>query len=385
MIKKSEKSEKGRIVVFFKVVQFFLFLYLFFIAINLMSDSFKLFGDDFARKLFTLTGTPLVSFAIGLLSTAIVQSSSSTTSMAVALVAGGLIPLRGAIFIIIGANIGTTVTSTLVSLAHIRQSKDFLNGFSAAIVHDFFNIFTAIIFLPLEIYLGLIEKSSRLLETMFSDMGGVHLSSPLNVIIKPMVQLLLKIFKNLISSKFVCGIVLFAIALIFLFFALNMMVRAMRRALSANIEKIIHQYIFKTRLRALMLGLVLTAIIQSSSVTTSLTVPLVAGGILTLNQAFSFDLGANIGTTITAILAALALAGSGKPTSHLAITLAFAHLLFNFFGTIIFFNFPNLVLRPVKKFAAFAVRNKVVIIFYILIIFYLLPFLELFLVQAVYF
>ncbi len=295
--------------------------------------------------------------------------------MAVAMVASGVIPLRGAIFIIMGANIGTTVTSTLVAIGNIRKQKEFLEGFSAATCHDFFNIFSAIIFFPLELFFHPIETASKLMESAFTNIGGVQIGSPLNLIVKPVVHKIITIVNTLFSSRIISGSLLLIAALLLLFLALNIMVKTMRSLLSSKVEIIIDQYIFKTRFRALLLGLTLTAIIQSSSVTTSLTVPLVAGGILTLTQAFAFDLGANIGTTVTAILASLAFVGSKTVTSHLAVTLAFAHLIFNLFGTLIFYNFPQFVLTPVKKFVSFAARNKIFILLYIIILFYLIPLL----------
>ncbi|MEI5617209.1 thymidylate synthase, partial [Streptomyces brasiliscabiei] len=90
---------------------------------------------------------------------ALIQSSSTVTSIIVGLVAGGL-PVELAIPMIMGANIGTTVTNTLVSLGHVRYKDEFKRAFASATIHDFFNLLAVAIFLPLEMAFGILEKIS---------------------------------------------------------------------------------------------------------------------------------------------------------------------------------------------------------------------------------
>ncbi len=115
------------------------------------------------------------------------------------------------------------------------------------------------------------------------------------------------------------------------------------------------------------MGLLLTAMVQSSSVTTSLAVPLAGAGILTLIQIFPYTLGANIGTTVTAMLAALV-------TGNLAaITVAFSHLIFNLSGIAIWWPFKFIPIAMAEKFSEIAMRKKVIPILYVLIVFFLIP------------
>ena len=93
-----------------------------------------------------------------------------------------------------------------------------------------------------------------------------------------------------------------------------------------RVEAFFDSTLFANAGRAMFFGLLITVLVQSSSITTSLAVPLAGAGILTLLQIFPYTLGANIGTTITAMLAALAV---GEIS---AVTVAFAHLLFNVCG-----------------------------------------------------
>ena len=111
-----------------------------------------------------------------------------------------------------------------------------------------------------------------------------------------------------------------------LFIALAGIVTTMRSMVLERMERLFHDVIFKSDLRALGLGLLLTALVQSSSVTISLAVPLAGAGIITNRHVFPYALGANVGTTVTALLAALA---GGNPAG---LAIAFAHLVFNILG-----------------------------------------------------
>src|SRR5690606_11334052 len=88
-------------------------------------------------------------------------SSSATTSIAVTLVASGSISLTQAIPIIMGANIGTTLTSALVSLSFMNKKKEFRRGFSAAAFHGIFNILIVVILFPLEYFYGVLSTLSQ--------------------------------------------------------------------------------------------------------------------------------------------------------------------------------------------------------------------------------
>jgi sodium-dependent phosphate cotransporter len=112
---------------------------------------------------------------------------------------------------------------------------------------------------------------------------------------------------------------------------------------------------------------VLTALVQSSSITTSLVVPLAGAGILTLVQIFPYTLGANIGTTVTAMLAALV-------TGNLAsVSVAFSHLLFNLSGIFVWWPFKFIPIILAQKFSELAMRKKAIPVLYIIVVFFLLP------------
>ena len=118
-----EFAEKNQNLI--AILKLIFFLYLFFFSLQLMGDALKLFGKDFAERLITSTSNPIVGLFIGILATSIIQSSSTTTSILVALVGAGSLSEINAIPILMGANIGTTVTNTLVSMAHITRGQEF--------------------------------------------------------------------------------------------------------------------------------------------------------------------------------------------------------------------------------------------------------------------
>ncbi|CAN0596654.1 unnamed protein product [Laminaria digitata] len=125
-------------------------------------------------------------------------------------------------------------------------------------------------------------------------------------------------------------------------------------------------------------GVLLTVLVQSSSVTTSVVVPLVGAGLLTVRQIFPYTLGANVGTTVTALLAALSLA-AGDPTAGTAgLTIAFAHFTFNVLGILIIFGIKPLREIPIwmaEQMGVLAGKKRNYALVYIGILFFLIPLL----------
>lgn len=340
-----------------------------------MGASFKLLGHGFAESLVQSVSNPFAGLLIGILATSIIQSSSATSSLVVGLVGGlglasaqaGGVPgtmhvltIQNAIPIIMGANIGTSVTNILVSLGHITHRLEFRRAFASAIVHDTFNLMTVAIFLPLQLATNFLGFTATRVAMVFSDAGGLKFASPIKAITKPVVDLIH-------NSPLGIGWLDIIIALVLLFFSLNMMVRTLKSLVLKRVEVFFDNYIFKTAARALIFGLILTALVQSSSITTSLIVPLAGAGILTLRQIFPYTLGANVGTTVTAFLAALAI---GRPE---AVTIAIAHVLFNIFGILVIWPIRRIPLFMARWFSFIAIRNRILPILFVLFVFFLLP------------
>ncbi len=239
-----------------------LFLY----GMTLMSDSLeKAAGAKLRGILELFTKNRYVGIIVGVVFTAIIQSSSAATVMVVSFVNAGLMTLYQAIGVIYGANIGTTVTSQLVSFNLSQYAPVFI-------------------------------------------MAGV---------------LMLMIFKNPTVKK--AGEVVIGFGILFLG------ISTMSSSMGALKELPAIQNLFMSldnRFFALLLGLMITAIVQSSSVTVSIVLLLAQQGLLPLKICFFIILGCNIGACMSAMLASL----SGKKNAKRA---ALIHLLFNIIGSII--------------------------------------------------
>lgn len=326
-----------------------------------MSDSFKLMGGGFAKALLSTTSNPFMGLFIGILATSLMQSSSATTSIVVGMVAGSTLPVRHAIPIVMGANIGTTVTNTLVSLGHITRKQEFNRAFAGAIVHDIFNVLAVIALFPIEIYTHFLEHLSLLLARGFEGVGGLTLINPLNVSVKP--------FARWVERVLVHPPITLALSLFLLFFALAFIVRKARGLTLPKIEAFLDGYLFTTPLRSFLLGAMFTSMIQSSSITTSIVVPLVGAGLLTVERIFPYTLGANLGTTVTAILASLV------TRNPIAIQAAFTHLLFNICGICIIYPVKQIPIGLAKRLGQGSSNSRKYAILWVVLLFYGIPLL----------
>jgi len=265
-----------------------------------------------------------------------------------------------------GANIGTTVTNTIVSIGHINKGTEFKRAFAASTVHDFFNILAVIIVFPIEMVFHPLQRTSEWFALrLFGKIENIDVlqaKSPIKIAVKSGSEFIQKFsFDN--------DIVYLILSVTITFLMLYSIVRLLKSLVLKKIEGFFDQYIFNTSLKALIFGVIITIMVQSSSITTSLVIPLAGAGVLTLRQIFPFTLGANIGTTITALLAAI----TGTVSSLIA---AFSHLLFNILGIVIIYGVPflrNIPLILAKNISEIAATKKYIPLLYLLIIFILIP------------
>ncbi|MDY0297532.1 MAG: Na/Pi symporter [Acidobacteriota bacterium] len=335
-------------------------LYLFLLAVKLIAVSFTLASEGHIRSLISRAGSPLMGLLIGVLSTSLVQSSSSTTSLTVALTVSGALPFHLAIYIVMGANIGTCITNVLVSLTHITRRNEFGPAFAAAVVQNFFNLISVILIFPLEYFFGYLTRISAALSGLVSHLGGIALFKPLDWVIHPGIRLVQSVLG---ADPLLIGLA----AAIILFLALRQMVVSIKQLMLDRIRQAFGIYFFKNYGRAMLSGTVITAIVQSSSVTTSLVVPFAAARVLTLEQIFPFTLGANIGTTVTTMLAALCL---GQPVG---LQIALAHLIFNITGIILITPVRGIPINLARGLAQIAGRNRLIPLLFVLGQFFILP------------
>jgi len=240
-------------------------------GMNMLSDGLeKSAGNKMKTWLGKISGSRLAGISIGAGVTAVIQSSAATTVMAIGFVNAGIMTLFQATAIIMGANIGTTVTGLLVSLG----SLDFDVGLYA-MAFAFIGVMMTFI------------KNDKV-----KNIGGM-----------------------------LCGLGIIFVGLEFMGSAFN------NEEIKAFVQKIFENISFPLLL--IVAGALFTALIQSSSAATGVFITMVGTGALTMDNALFLVLGSNIGTCITAALAAMGASVNAQRT-------ALIHLLFNLIGSLIF-------------------------------------------------
>lgn len=352
-------------------------IYLLLVAVGMIGSGFKAATGGQAKELFEFATNPFIGLVIGTVATALIQSSSTVTSIIVGLVAGGL-PVSTAVPMIMGANIGTTVTNTLVSLGHIRNKHEFRRAFSAATVHDFFNLLAVVIFLPLEIMFGILEKIGGWLATAM--VGGASMDMKSFNFIKPLTKPVIGAVKDTFGfmSKEAAGAALIATGIVLIFVAITFMGKLLKTVMVGRARNMLQAAIGRGPVSGITSGALVTVAVQSSSTTTSLMVPLVGNGILRMRDVYPFTLGSNIGTCITALLAATAVSGE---YAVYALQIALVHLAFNTLAVVAIYGTPPLRELPPRMaewLADVATENKFVALAYLKGVFILIPLMLIF-------
>jgi solute carrier family 34 (sodium-dependent phosphate cotransporter) len=356
-----------------------LLLYVFLVGVSLLEDGIAGLGDGFQSGLLENVANPISGLFAGILFTVLVQSSSVSTATIVGLVGSGTLSVELAVPMIMGANIGTTITNTLASLGSIRRSEDFRRGFAAATVHDFFNIAAVAVLLPLELLTGFLSGSAQWLTERLRGGNVTELgASP----VKRAVDVPVEAIESFLDASPVGGrflaLTLLLIGLGLIFLALSQITSNMRQLVAGSVERAMNRIVGRGGgAVGIVVGIAVTVAVQSSSITTSILVPLVAAGVLTLPNAYPITLGANVGTTITALIASLAVL---RPEG---LTIALVHTLFNL--TALAAIYPvrvvrELPIRAAEALATQAVARRSVVLAYVLGLFIVIPFLGVFLI-----
>lgn len=341
-------------------------------AVSLIGGGFRIATEAQAQELFEFASNPILGLIIGMVCTALIQSSSTVSSIIVAMVAGGL-PISIAVPMMMGANIGTSITNTIVSLGHIGNKNEFQKAFNAATIHDFFNIFAVLVFLPLEIMFGILEKLSASMVVLLSFGGGADVGgfNPIKMVTGPLVDGV-KIVTTQLPTVW-DGSVRILIGLIFIILSITWMGKIMKSLMVGRAKELIQRSLGKGAVSGISSGTLVTVLVQSSSTTTSLMVPLVGNGVVTARSIYPFTLGANIGTCITAVIAALSITG---PNAALALQIALVHFCYNTLAVLVIYGLafwrewpPSLSYQLSLKVA----EQKVYGLLYIVGVFFILP------------
>jgi sodium-dependent phosphate cotransporter len=347
-------------------------VYVLVVAVGLVGDGFETVTGERARALFTLATNPFLGLIVGTVATALIQSSSTVTSIIVGLVAGGL-PVATAIPMVMGANIGTTLTNTLVSLGHVSNQQEFKKAFAAATVHDAFNLLSVALFLPLEIFFHPLEKICQVLaialvEGESAPIGEVNV---LKTATTPVIDAAKNVTQDL--STLPRGMVLIGVGIGLIMVTITLMGKLLKVLMVGRAKEIVYSAMGRGSVVGIITGCLITVVVQSSSTTTSLVVPLAGTGVFTLAQIYPFTLGANIGTCLTAVLAASVISGTQAVP---AMEIAMVHLVFNTVSVVVIYCTPFLRPLPMlgaETLAAIASQRKAWAFVYVLGVFFLIP------------
>ncbi|HMB69160.1 MAG TPA: Na/Pi symporter [bacterium] len=344
-------------------------LYVFLLSIAMMGAAFKMLGSGFSEALITSTASPVVGLLIGMLATAVIQSSSTTTSIVVGLVAAEALTVRGAVPIVMGANIGTTVTNTIVALTAVNRREEFKRSFAGATMHDFFNVMAVLVLFPLEQATRFLERAALYLSDRLVGTEAVEFANPVKNVTKPVAAGIIDAIGATGWAAPAVGITALGVAFLGLFVALYRLPRLLKSIFLSRAEGPFFRRLERGGFVGIAIGVFLTVLVQSSSITTSLLIPMIGAGLVPLEGAFAITLGANIGTTVTALLASTA-------GTHDSVAIALVHLLFNVTGIAIIYPFRPLRLIPIRlaeRLAEFSMRSRMVPVLYLVFLFFLLP------------
>ncbi|HYY27506.1 MAG TPA: Na/Pi symporter [Chthoniobacterales bacterium] len=347
-------------------------VYLLLIAVSTIGAGFARAAGERAKSLFDFAENPFAGLVIGIVATGLIQSSSTVSSIIVGLVAGGL-PVYIAVPMIVGSNIGTSVTNTIVSLGHIHVGEEFRRAFAAATIHDLFNLLAAAILLPLEILFHPLQRSAVYISEWLLGSGNIDVAAFdfMRAITRPTVRLITGATSSL--PQLISGIVLIVIGIAMIFLSISFIGKLLRTLMVGKAKSLLQSSVARGPIAGIIVGTLITVIVQSSSTTTSLIVPLAGTGVFSLRQVYAFTLGANIGTCFTALLAAMAVSGDD---AIFALQIALVHLLFNLFGILVVYGIPFLREIPIwgaQRLADAAVKRKLYAVAYLLGLFFLIP------------
>ena len=322
---KQEKltEEKFR---FKNILKLMFFLYLFILSIELIKKTSLFLAPDV--KTFLLQElNPVKAMSLGWFVTTIVQSSGAVGSVVATFVGNDLISLPIAVYILIGASLGTAITALIISLiTESKQRRDFRHGFEIGLCYSIYSALLVIIAFFLEFFFKFFSKTSLFLASYF-DFEGLFLKMPniIEIITSPIIN---PIFER--NHK----LIVLLIAFVGLIIALRYLGKSIIKVLGGeeNAKNFINRF-FDSKYKAYFIGLVLTAIVFSSSITIGLLVPLAVARLISLRKAIPFILGADLGTFTDLILVSLII---GKTN---ALAVAFTVMLFGVIGGLVFL--PN--------------------------------------------
>eukprot|EP01083_Nonionella_stella_P046421 124319_1 len=390
-------EKRSRILKFARIVFVLIAaLYFFIFALSLLGESFKIIGARAQGPIFSFVDNPVAGVSVGILTTVLTQSSSTSTSLVVGLVGSGgknTLQVAQAVPIIMGCNVGTALTETVVSFIYSSRPNEFEHAFAAGQLNWIFNSLTAALFLLIEHFSGALEKASLGLAEAVTGGAQGSFDSPLKTIVTPLVGLFIQadsakleqlsrgedIAGSVISGGLLSGtclsdelaaVVTLVVSLIVIIASLLALVKLLASVLKGTASRWVKNALSLHPFFAMLTGLAATLVVQSSSITISTLIPLVAIQVIQIEQILPLAMGANIGTTMTAVLAAL------STDSVNALQIAFVHCLFNVAGVVALYPWPwtrHFVLNIAHALGKVMARRRLLSVVHTMTVFVLIP------------
>ena len=323
-------------------------IYLLICAVSIISGGFAGLSSDVAHTMFDFAANPWVGVSVGVLGTVLIQSSTTTTAITVSAVGSGALPIHSAIPIILGANVGTTVTTSLVALTFIGNRTEFRRALGASTIHDFYNWLALLIFFPIELIWQPLERISGALTDALYGTGWLPNPAHFNfirAITRPVEHAVVEATSHLGTTLGPLFTIIVGAGLILL--AVRYLGKLLKQLMVGRARDTLIAAVGRNRYLAMASGMGVTVVTQSSTITTSVLVPFAGAGILTPKQIYPVVVGSNLGTTFTVVFAAFAVVGQD---AKIGLQAAFVHLIYNLFAIIVIYVIP--LLRPVPLFCA---------------------------------
>lgn len=349
-------------------------IYLLICAVSIISRGFAGLGSDAAHTMFAFAAHPWVGLSVGVLGTVLIQSSTTTTAIAVTAVGSGALPIEGAIPVILGANVGTTVTTSLVALTFIADRSKFRRALGASTVHDFYNWLALLIFFPIELIWHPLEHISGTLTNALYGADWLPNPAHFNFIraaTRPVEHGVIQTTSHVSSTLGPLFTIVIGAALILV--AVRYLGKLLKLLMVGKARDILIKAVGRNAYLAMASGMGVTVVTQSSTITTSVLVPFAGTGILTPAQVYPVVVGSNLGTTFTVVFAAFAGVG---PDAKIGLQAAFVHLVYNLVAIVAIYVIP--LLRPVPLYCAenlarIAAKHRWVLAVYLGTVFIALP------------
>ena len=313
-----------------------------FLAVYLIFDGASGIGSGTVHRLFDLATNPVIGLLIGIVATATIQSSTTVTALTVAAVGTGSLQVAVALPIILGANVGTTLTSLIVSFGFVGSRARFQRAFSAASLHAAFNVVFVVIAFGLEM---LFHPLRRLAELVSSSVLG---DGPADT---PTGDIILEAISPIIDTVGIRGwlgellgprgasVVAIALGALVIVVAVRVISRQLAVLTAATTRTLLERSSGASDALGLLSGALITMAVSASSVTVSSLLPFAATKSLRYREVLPVILGANVGTTLTALLTALAVPGS---MGSIAVQAALIHVAFNVISALLVLLIPPL-------------------------------------------